>query len=317
MKNLDNKKILLVRNDNIGDLICTTPAIEALRKKYPKAQIDIVVNSYNYSAIRNNPFINCIYCYTKPKHKKSIQDKIKAGLGKLKILWQVKKEGYDSVIVFRSDYSKSAELFCNITNASYKIGVKNPNGKDNFNIHIPIKQDKHEVEFCFDCLKPLGVEHDKEKTYFYIEDKYIQKFSKYHGSILFHISARMKPNQVSYKKLKQILLKLNLNLILTADPKDWRMAEKLEKQTKAILIKTNSFFEWAGVIKNAKFFITVEGGAMHIAPALGIKTMALFGCSEINKWHPWGYKHLVLQDKSHIAENIDNQIIINKILKNI
>jgi heptosyltransferase-3 len=49
-------KILLVRNDNIGDLICTTPAIEALRKKYPKAQIDIVVNSYNFVAINNNPF---------------------------------------------------------------------------------------------------------------------------------------------------------------------------------------------------------------------------------------------------------------------
>jgi len=48
MIDLDKKKILLVRNDNVGDLICTTPAIEALRKKYPDAQIDIVVNSYNY-----------------------------------------------------------------------------------------------------------------------------------------------------------------------------------------------------------------------------------------------------------------------------
>jgi heptosyltransferase III len=64
---LKNKKILLVRNDNVGDLICTTPAIEALRKKYPNNQIDIVVNSYNYDAIHNNPFVNKIYCYTKPK----------------------------------------------------------------------------------------------------------------------------------------------------------------------------------------------------------------------------------------------------------
>ncbi|HDX6325756.1 TPA: lipopolysaccharide heptosyltransferase family protein, partial [Campylobacter fetus subsp. venerealis] len=38
-------KILLIRNDNIGDLICTTPAIEALRKHFRNDQIDIVVNS--------------------------------------------------------------------------------------------------------------------------------------------------------------------------------------------------------------------------------------------------------------------------------
>ena len=37
-------KILLIRNDNIGDLICTTPAIQALAKKYGAENIDIVVN---------------------------------------------------------------------------------------------------------------------------------------------------------------------------------------------------------------------------------------------------------------------------------
>ena len=54
-------KILLVRNDNIGDLINTTPAITALRKYYPSAQIDILVNTENQSAIFNNPAINQIY----------------------------------------------------------------------------------------------------------------------------------------------------------------------------------------------------------------------------------------------------------------
>ncbi len=316
MINLENKKILLVRNDNVGDLICTTPAIEALRKKYPNNQIDIVVNSYNYSAIKNNPFVNKIYCYTKSKHKKVLLDKIKVSFEKMKILMNIKKEKYDTVIVFRSDYSKSAELFANITNATYKIGVKNLNDKDNFNIHIPVNQN-HEVEFCFDCLKPLGIEYKDEKTYFHIEDKYIKKFRKYYGLVIFHISARMKPNQMSYEKLKQILLKLDLNIIITTDPKDWEMAKKLENETKAVFVRTDNFCDWAGVIKNAKFFITLEGGAMHIAPALGVKTMALFGYSDINRWYPWGYKHLAIQDESYIAENIDNNLIVDKILENL
>ncbi len=53
---------------------------------------------------------------------------------------------------------------------------------------------------------------------------------------------------------------------------------------------------------------------MHLGPAVGIKTIALFGQSKINRWYPWGYKDLSLQDKSKQAENIpiDN---IKRLLK--
>jgi ADP-heptose:LPS heptosyltransferase len=126
----------------------------------------------------------------------------------------------------------------------------------------------------------------------------------------------MVENQMSFDKLKNIFERLNTNIIITADPKDWEMARNLENDN-VKFIQTNNFLEWAGVIKNAKLFITLEGGAMHIAPALGIKTIALFGKSNINKWYPWGYKDLVIQDKTKIAENIEVKKIIEKIKDNI
>ena len=93
-------KILLVRNDNIGDLICTTPAIEALRKAHPHAQIDIVVNSLNACVVRGNPFLNKIYIYTKPKHVKGAAAKVRAFWGKCKILLQIRRERYDATVIF-------------------------------------------------------------------------------------------------------------------------------------------------------------------------------------------------------------------------
>ena len=302
-------RILLVRNDNLGDLICTTPAIEGLRKKYPEATIDIVVNSYNYLGIRNNPFVDNIYIYTKPKHVKGFE-KVKALFGKIKIMKEIYFNKYDASVVFRTGYSSSAEQFSNLSQASMRIGVKGK--KDTFTHHIEVFPNKHEVEFCFDCLKPLEVKYNGEKTFFYIEDEYIEKFKNYKGMILFHISARMKENQMSFEKLKRIFDKLNQEIFITADPKDWEMARKLENK-RVKFIKTNNFLEWAGVIKNAKLFVTLEGGAMHIAPALGVKTVAIFGKSDVNRWYPWGYKELVLQDKSKIAENIDDELILQRI----
>jgi len=313
MIDLDKKKILLVRNDNVGDLICTTPAIEALRKKYPDAQIDIVVNSYNYDAIHKNPFVDTVYCYTKPKHKKKLSEKLKAGLGKLKILFDIRKEKYDAVVVFRTGYSKSAELFANVAAAPVRVGVKDPKGRDRLTVHIPFSEDRHEVEFCYDCLAPLGVKAGKERTRFYMAEDMKKRYEDVEAQIVFHISARMQENKMSYTKLKEILDLLGQPVVITAEPDDFNMAKKLAESTTSRFIQTESFLDLGALVMRAELFITLEGGAMHLAPALGVPTMALFGKSPIERWYPWGYKNLVLQDKSKRAENIENNKIVAKV----
>lgn len=314
MTDITGLKILLVRNDNVGDLICTTPSIEALRKKYPHNQIDIVVNSYNYDAIHNNPFVDKVYCYTKPKHKKSFFDKIKAGLGKLKMLLDIRKENYDVVIVFRSGYSKSAELFSNITKAKYKVGVKDPKGNDNFNIHIKADHTKNEVEFCFDCLKEFGVELNDEKTRYFIDDSLSDKYKEYKDHLLFHISSRIKENRYSKENFKKVIDQLgDKKILISAEPDDFESARWLDNNTAASFVQTRSLQDLGGVIKNVKLFVTLDGGAMHLGPAVGTKTISISGKTNMNKWYPWGYKELVLQDDSKIADNIKPETITERI----
>lgn len=312
MIDISNKKILLVRNDNVGDLICTTPAIEALRKKYKDNQIDIVVNSYNFDAIYNNPFINKIYCYTKPKHKSGFFNKLNAGLGKLKILFDIYREKYDVVIVFRSSYSKSAELFANITNAKYKVGIENKKGKDNFNIHVISNDSRHEVEFCMDCLKEFDVSYDSEKTYYFIDNELQKKYKDYKEHILFHISSRIEENKFSKDKFKELFdLIEDKKILISAEPMDFETAQWLEKNTKAKFVKTSSLTDLGALIKNVSLFITLDGGAMHLAPAVGTKTIAISGKTNMKKWYPWGYEDLVVQDSSRIANKIDVNIILS------
>ncbi|MHB8536282.1 MAG: glycosyltransferase family 9 protein, partial [Sulfuricaulis sp.] len=51
------RRFLVIRRDNIGDLVCTTPLIHALRQRYPKARLCLLVNSYNRPVVENNPDI--------------------------------------------------------------------------------------------------------------------------------------------------------------------------------------------------------------------------------------------------------------------
>ncbi|NPA39118.1 MAG: glycosyltransferase family 9 protein [Thermodesulfobacteria bacterium] len=309
-------KILLVRNDNLGDLICTTPAIEALRKKYPNAQIDIVVNTYNYLGIRKNPHVDKIYIYTKTKHEKGWFKKLKALLGKMYIMQTIYRKKYDVCVVFRGTYSPYAEQFAKLSQAPTRIGVKNPKGEDSFTHHVELNNNLHEVEFCFRCLEPLGVKYQGEKLFFYVEDEVINKFKPLGIRLLIHISARKPENKFSFNKWRKIfnsLVKSGISVFFTASSEDYALAKELSLTTGAKFIHTKSLIELAGVIKNAKLFVTLEGGSMHLGAALGVKTMALFGSSPISRWHPWGYKELVIQHPSKVAENIDNDLIIEKI----
>ena len=61
-------KILVIRRDNIGDLVCTTPLLAALRRAKPGAWIGALVNSYNAPVLERNPDVDAVIPYRKLKH---------------------------------------------------------------------------------------------------------------------------------------------------------------------------------------------------------------------------------------------------------
>ncbi len=59
----DIRKILLLRADRIGDMLCTTPAFRAMRETYPDARIDLVASPGNKAVVRDNPHIDNVYTF--------------------------------------------------------------------------------------------------------------------------------------------------------------------------------------------------------------------------------------------------------------
>jgi len=62
-------RVLVIRRDNIGDLVCTTPLISALRKRYPGGHVAALVNTYNEAVLARNPDVDAVYAYEKGKHR--------------------------------------------------------------------------------------------------------------------------------------------------------------------------------------------------------------------------------------------------------
>ncbi|MDL0087802.1 glycosyltransferase family 9 protein [Campylobacter gastrosuis] len=303
-------KILLIRNDNIGDLICTTPAILALRKAYPNAQIDIVVNSLNACVVDKNPYLNKIHIYTKPKHKKSLFDKIGAFFKKCAVLFEIFRQKYDVAVIFRSHYSSSAALFAQVSRAKRVLGVDAKKPKKIITDKIKFSDDMHEVMLCYEILKPLGVVFGDEKT-LYLPKNPSDKFKDF---VFFHISSRMKENKITQDKIVTIAKFLKdtfKNVIITSE--DSKEAQEISQKIDIQYLKTASLDDMANYLQCAKFLLTLEGGAMHLAPALGVKTFAIFGKSSTKRWCPWGDNVVVICGKDKIAQNVDLGDLFDKI----
>ena len=66
----DFKRILVVRTDRIGDLLLSTPVIQALRQNYPDAYIAAMVSPYAKEIVEGNPYLDEVIIYDKDfKHK--------------------------------------------------------------------------------------------------------------------------------------------------------------------------------------------------------------------------------------------------------
>jgi heptosyltransferase-2 len=83
-------KILIIQQKMIGDVLTSSILFEALRFKYPKAELHYLINEHTFPVVQNNPFIDHFIFYT-PAVEKS---KIKL----IRLAKTIRKEKFDIVI---------------------------------------------------------------------------------------------------------------------------------------------------------------------------------------------------------------------------
>ncbi|MCL4537763.1 MAG: glycosyltransferase family 9 protein [Nitrospirae bacterium] len=334
------KKILFIRRDNIGDLICTTPAIHAVRKKYPDAKIGILVNTYNVDAVRNNPDIDNIYVYEKAKHVPD-KSKFSVWLNNLKVLLKIRKEQYD-VAIGCGSYSPRLARYTYMTGAIARIGYLSKTVDRSKSYNIPLydpEKPLHEAERVFNLLSPLGINDTPSPLRIFPADDEIQKVKDFLNAsgvkkekplVAFHISSRRPENRWpadSFIELARLIaIRYDARILLLWSPGseknpyhpgDDGKAEIIINSIKTNMVayKTTQLKELIAALSLADIVVCCDGGAMHIAAALGKPIVTIWGSTDPNRWKPWGVRHVILQGESKRAENISAQAVLDAVEK--
>lgn len=315
-------RILVVRRDNIGDLVCTTPALAALRRRFPKAQIAVLANSYNAQVLQDNPNIDHIFVYQKIKHAQGVKNKIKAAFSKVRLLIQLRRWSPDVTILAKSSYDRQGLDLLRMAGTNNKIGFV-AGGYSQSVIQpdialVPPRTDSaHEVEIINQLLAPLGINDALGPLEVFVDrsmaSEMLKRLPPSECRIAVHISAREAERQWGAQKFCE-LIKLILEREPSAQvlmfwapgqtdhplhPGDDEMAKMLQEEVcnkRLIPMPTNSIRELVAALSTCDVFIGSDGGAMHIAAALCKNIVALFENrpGKLNHWYPWQVSSLVL-----------------------
>jgi ADP-heptose:LPS heptosyltransferase len=328
-----SNKILVVRRDNIGDLVCTTPVIAALRSRFPEARICALVNSYNLPVLENNPDIDEVFAYTKAKHRPPGKSIIANYWDRFRLLLRLRRERFDYAIIAAPGFWPRVVRTLSWIKTRHIIGFTEEGrpGIEHIDMAVPYSRERpmHEVEDIFRLLAPLGIQSPPPPARLTPSPSKVmraQQKLKQHGLLAarmllgVHISARKPSQRWPVEKFIELIKKLHekydANFVLLWSPggADNPMHPGDDSNAQAIMTQlagfpiiaypTGDLGDLIGALSLCNEVICSDGGAMHIAAALGKPIVCFFGKSDVTRWHPWGVPYELLQPRSLDVKDI-------------
>ncbi len=285
-------RVLIIRVDRIGDLILSTPAIRAVRETFPKAQIHLLVNVYTKDLVLHNPYID-----------------------RLLILGQdtIRKD-YDLAIALHPGYRQNALVFK--SGARYRVGYTGWGG--GFFLTHKIKDDRatrvrHEVDSALEVVglvgcsttdKGLVVSVTQEGEHFAQGFFAAAGLSNQDRVIVIHPGARqeyIRWKREGFAAAADLLIReFKAKIILLGSAKEKDLVEDVVSRMQGHPVPAVGLglTQLVSVINRGSLFIGNSTGPMHIAAALKVPVVALFGpvhpLDSPAAWGPWRVDHSIV-----------------------
>ncbi|MBI4740256.1 MAG: glycosyltransferase family 9 protein [Betaproteobacteria bacterium] len=316
-------KILVIRRDNIGDLVCTTPMLSGLRRRFPDAHIAVLVNSYNAPVLAGNPDIDEVCVYRKAKHRATGQTRFAVWWATLRLLWRLRGMRFDIAIIATPGKQPAALTFARWVAAKRLVAYGDAADGISDPLSPASAQTGHETQAVMRLLEPLGVVGPPGPASVFPDAGRAAGIVLPSGGgplIALHLSARKPLQRWPVERFAELAHRLHARrgarfLLFWSPgaenhpqhPGDDAKAEALSALCADLPLlarPTDRLEDLVAGLAHADRVICSDGGAMHLAAGLGKPIVCFFGNSGAGRWHPWGVTHELLQAESRNVGDI-------------
>ncbi|NOZ63515.1 MAG: glycosyltransferase family 9 protein, partial [Caldiserica bacterium] len=305
------KKILVIQDSGIGNLVLLTPLLKNLRDNFHESRIILLEGQNRASQLLKRGTVNEVLQYPRAPREK------------LRLAWRLRKEKIDLVLVSFLNSNYEMAIFSYLLGARIRAGYysqKYAYGKGcgllyNVRVKFPeITEERHEIDRHLDLLRDLKIPITDRKPEIYIteEDRiWAKDFLNRHGIkeedklVGIHPGAgeRMRfkcwPVEKFIGLINELSREKGIKILAVGGKEEADIAESLERHLESgvIIFATGltTLSQTAALIERCHLFISNDSGPMNIAFALGVPLIAIFGPTPWQQTAPFGEKCIIIR----------------------
>ena len=317
-----SQKILIRGVNWIGDAVLTIPAIHSIRRSFPDAHISLLVKPWVSEVFKESPDIDEIILYEKTYN----------GIrGKLKLAKRLRREKYDVAILLQNAFD--AALITWRAGIPERIGYKRDGRSFLLTKAVPVQKDvlnRHQVYYYQNLLRSADIDTAETQPYMWLTDNerrwarnlLSSSFSNPKATLIginpgatYGSAKRWLPERFADLVIR-IINELKGRVILFGGPSEVEIANEIIREINRLKIKLRieqygsrllvmsgktTLRELGALISECDVFITNDSGPMHMASALHVPTVAIFGSTNWEATGPFGPGHRVITKKIHCS----------------
>jgi heptosyltransferase-3 len=289
------RRVLLVRLRSIGDSVLATPALSALARFLPEAEIDILLEDWVAPVLEGFPYVNRI---------------IRVERGNLSARARVARElrGARYDVAFNLHGGTTATILTRATGAPHRVGYKSYRYSRLHNHAAPPanqlwgKPATHSAEQQLALLGWMGVPVTdlppamlavtSEAKASLDERLRAEGINEQTPFALMHPAAAFETKQwasSNFARVAEALSARGLKTVAVAAPFEAETINALRKNSSAPVVAYTdlSLPEVTALAARSRLFIGNDSGIAHMASAVRTPSVVIFGSSNVAHWRPW------------------------------
>jgi lipopolysaccharide heptosyltransferase II len=292
------RRILFIRLDRVGDVILSTPAIEALKRRFPHSEITVLLRPGPEALLAHNPHVD----------RCAVLDP-GAGLPeRYRLLQDLRRRRFDLAIDPCDDWKLESALLAWLSGARCRIGYPGEGKEAFFTILADYPAGSaHMTDVIMGTLKPLGIASSDPRPRLYLTGEERGKAAEWLAGKIgggkpligihpgaFYVTQRWLPEY--FAALTDRLLQ-SCSVILFGGSADEELVERIQSlaRRKALQVITADIRWFAALLSKCRLLVCNNSGPLHVASALEVPTVSFMGPTVKELWSPVGQGHKVLR----------------------
>lgn len=306
------KKILVIKLDHIGDLLLATPALHALRNKFPADRLDVLVSRKSSPVLKNVDYIDHIYLYESYDFDRNNEIDSQVLARNIATIDKLRKNHYDLCIGLRGDASSiPTQKLCG-AKETISFSAHSPFG-GYLDRSVEHDENRHAAYMNFDLLSLLDIQRPEDirpDVSLAQEDRaWAANFLERAGvgesclKIGLSIGGGWRMNWWPIEKFAELgeMIKEEygnrVELVVVGGRAEEAQLEAFDRLTSYRYISAvnkTTILQMIALFERLDFVVTNDGGLMHMATAANTPVIALFGPSPYRRFGPLGKGNTII-----------------------